>query len=167
MFRRLTGEMFSQIGKESRYVQVPLNEGTKRHGEKSIEDLLLELSQLDNMTAFTPLTINELSNKEKKMALNLLVIIKEKRSGKIKGRVVADGSKQISTVPREDAASPTIQLERLFMYLLIDAKENRDIVVSDVVGEYLLAEMKDHVIVKLTGKAVDVTCTANEEYIFL
>ena len=48
------------------------------------------------------------------------------------------------------------------MSLLIDAKEGRDIAVSDVVGAYLLAEMKDHVIVKLTGKAVDVMCTANK-----
>ena len=44
------------------------------------------------------------------------------------------------------------------MSLLIDAKENRDVAVSDVVGTYLLAEMKDHVIVKLTSKAVDVLC---------
>ena len=48
------------------------------------------------------------------------------------------------------------------MSLLIDAKENRDVVISDVVGAYLLAEMKDHVIVKLTGRAVDIMCTANE-----
>ena len=50
------------------------------------------------------------------------------------------------------------------MSMLIDAKENRDVVVSDVVGAYLLAEMKDHVIVKLTGKAVDVVCNVNEKY---
>ena len=98
------------------------------------------------------------------MALNLLIIIREKRCGKIKGRVVADGSKQRSTVPREDATSPTIQLESLIMSLLIDAKEGRDVAISDVVGAYLLAEMKDHVIVKLTGTAVGVLCTANKKY---
>ena len=78
--------------------------------------------------------INELSKKERKMALNLLVIIREKRSGKIKGRVVADGRKQRDTVPREDAASPTIQLESLLISLLIDAYEGRDVAVSGVVG---------------------------------
>ena len=96
--------------------------------------------------------------------MNLLVVIKEKRNGKIKGRVVADGSKQKSNVLREDATSPTIQLESLIISLLIDAKENRDVTVSDVVGVYLLAKMKDHVIMKLTGKAVDVFCSANEKY---
>ena len=114
------------------------------------------------MTAFTPLMINELINKEKKMALNLLVIVKKKRSGKIKGRIVADSSKQRTTVSREDAASPTIQLESLIISFLIDSKENRNFTISDVVGAFFLAEMKDHVIVKLTGRAVDLICTANE-----
>ena len=164
LFRRLTGAMFGQISKDGKFANTGLKEGVKRHGEKSIDALLTELSQLDNMTAFTPLMSGELSKSERKMALNLLVIIREKRCGKIKGRVVADGSKQRSTVSREDAASPTIQLESLIMSLLIDAKEGRDVAISDVVGAYLLAEMKDHVLVKLTGIAVDVLCRANEKY---
>ena len=134
IFRRLTGAMFSQISNDGRFANTSLNEGVKRHGGKSIEALLTELSQLDNMDTFKPLMINELSKKERKMALNLLVIIREKRSGKIKGRVVADGRKQRDTVPREDAASPTIQLESLLISLLIDAYEGRDVAVSGVVG---------------------------------
>ena len=97
------------------------------------------------------------------MALNLLVIIKEKRSGKIKGRGVVDGNKQRSTIPREDIASPTIKLESLTMSFLVDAKENRDVVISAVVRAYLLAEMKYYVILKLIGKAVNILCTANEK----
>ena len=53
---------------------------------------------------------SSLTDKEKKIALNLLVVIKQKRCGKIKGRVVADGRKQRKYVPREDATSPTIKL---------------------------------------------------------
>ena len=45
------------------------------------------------MKTFTPLMVDDMSNKENKMDLNLLVIIKEKRCGKIKDRVVAEGSK--------------------------------------------------------------------------
>ena len=65
-------------------------------------------------------------------------------------------------MPRENVVSPTIQLESLIMLLLIDAKEGRDVAISDVVGAYLLAEMKNHVIMKLTGNDVDVMCTANK-----
>lgn len=129
-----------------------------------MENLLTKLSQLDDMTAFTPMMFNDLSNKERKAALNLLVILREKRCGKIKGRVVADGSKQRDTVPREDVASPTIKLESLIMSLPIDAKENRNVAISDLVGAYLLAKVNDLVYVKLTGKAVDVLCTANQKY---
>ena len=67
-------------------------------------------------------------------------------------------------MPRENVVSPTIQLESLIMLLLIDAKEGRDVAISDVVGAYLLAEMKNHVIMKLTGNDVDVMCTTNKKY---
>ena len=164
LFRRLTGVMFSKISKDSKFSSTNFNEGVKRHGGKSIEALLMELSHLDNMNTFMPLIADNLSAKDKKLSLNLLVIIREKRCGKFKGRVVADGRKQRDTVPREDAASPTIQLERLIMSMLIDAKEDRDVAVLDIVSAYLIAEMMDHVVVKLTGNAVDVMCTTNEKY---
>ena len=51
--------------------------------------------------------------------------------------------------------------------MIIDAKEDRDVAISDVVGAYLLDEMIDHVIVKLTGKAVDVVWTTNKNAIVL
>ena len=50
------------------------------------------------------------------------------------------------------------------MSLLIDAKDGRDVAVSDVVSAYLVAEMKDHMIVKLIGTAVGVLCDANKNY---
>ena len=55
---------------------------------------------MDDMITFAPMMISELSKKERKIALNLLVIIRRKRCGKIKGRVVADGSKQRRRVPK-------------------------------------------------------------------
>lgn len=124
----------------------------------------MDLLQLDNIITFVPMIFDEMSKKERKIALNLLVIIREKICGKIKGRGVVDGRKQQDTLPREDTVSPTIQLESLIFSLLIDAKEGRDVAISDVVGAYLLAEMKGHVIVKLTRNAVDGICTANERY---
>ena len=164
IFRRLTGAMFSKISRDARYVNTTFRKGKNRHGYKSIEALLVELSQLDSMSTFNPMMVNDLSSKEKKMALNLLIIIREERCGKIKGRVTADGSNRRYIVAREDATLPKIQLESLIMSLLVDTKEGRDVAVSDVVGAYLLAKMKDLVLVKLTGEAVDVLCTDNEKY---
>ena len=55
--------MFHQISIEGSYAHVHLNEEVRRYGENSIEDLLVKLSQLDNVTALIPPMINELSNK--------------------------------------------------------------------------------------------------------
>ena len=67
-------------------------------------------------------------------------------------------------VSKEESFSPTIQLESLMMFLMIDAKENRDVATADIVGAYLLAEMQDKVIVKLKVTSVDVLCEANNKY---
>ena len=79
-------------------------------------------------------------------------MVKEKRDGRLKGRAVADGRKQRLYIKKEDVASPTVKLESLILSLLIDARENRDVATADIVGAYLIAEMKDHVIIKLTGE---------------
>ena len=156
--------MFSQISKDSKYAQVGMKEGVRRHGDRALDALLFELTQLDEKETFRPLLASSMTKEERKMALNLLTIIKEKRCGKIKGRVVADGRKQKMYVSKEESSSPTIQLESLMMFLMIDAKENRDVATADIVGAYLLAEMQDKVIVKLKGTSVDVLCKANNKY---
>ena len=156
--------MFSQISKDSKYAQVGMKEGVRRHGDRALEALLFELTQLDEKETFRPLLASSMTKEERKMALNLLTIIKEKRCGKIKGRVVADGRKQKMYVSKEESSSPTIQLESLMMSLMIDAKENRDVATADIVGAYLLAEMQDKVIVKLKVTSVDVLCKANNKY---
>ena len=50
------------------------------------------------------------------------------------------------------------------MSLLIDAREERDVATSDVVGAYLLANMKDYVLLKLTGDTVNMMCQINPKY---
>ena len=66
LFRRLTGAMFGQISKDGKFANTHLSEGMERHGEKLIEALLTELSQLDNMKAFSPLRAGKLSKKDRK-----------------------------------------------------------------------------------------------------
>ena len=52
----------------------------------------------------------------------------------------------------------------MILSLIIDAKENRDVAVADVVGAYLLALMDDYVLVKITGRAVETLCDISAEY---
>jgi len=48
--------------------------------------------------------------------------------------------------------------------LMIDAKEGRDVGTADVKGAYLHADIKDFVILKLVGEAVDIMCQVNPKY---
>ena len=48
--------------------------------------------------------------------------------------------------------------------LVIDAKERRDVASADVVCAYLSADMKDFVLLKLTGEAVDIMCSVDPIY---
>ena len=45
--------------------------------------------------------------------------------------------------------------------LMIDAKERWDVATADVVGAYLLADMDEFVLLKLTGQSIEIMCTVN------
>ena len=47
---------------------------------------------------------------------------------------------------------------------MIDAKEGRDVAIADVVGAYLLANMEDYVLLRLTGEPVETMRGIGEEY---
>ena len=85
----------------------------------------------------------------------------------IKGRTCADGSGQRKYLKQDESvASPTASLESLFVSLMIDDYESRDIGTYDVHGEYLQArlapeENDERVLLKLRGNSVDITCKAN------
>ena len=96
--------------------------------------------------------------------LNLLTMSKEKRDAKIKGRECADGQEKRLYIAKENMASPTVQLEILTLSLLIYTYEGSDVTVADVVGAYLLADMEDYVLVKLSGEAIHIMCDVNNRY---
>ena len=65
---------------------------------------------------------------------------------------------------REDATLPTIKTESLIMSLLVDTHGKRDVATADIVGVYLLIYMEDKVLVKLSGRGVQILCEANHKY---
>ena len=65
---------------------------------------------------------------------------------------------------KEEALSPTIQMESLFLSLLIDAKEGRDVATADVVGAYLLTDMHDYTLVKVVRDSATIMCKVNDKY---
>ena len=100
-----------------------------------------ELDQLHKRNCFSPIDINMLTPDEQKKAQNGIMLVTEKRDKSIKGRLVYDGSKTQDWVSREEAASPTVLLESLFITSVIDAKESRDIMTCDIPNAFIQAHM--------------------------
>ena len=87
-----------------------------------------------------PISLEDLTDKEKEEALEAVNLIKVKRDGTIKGRSCANGKKQWDYVSQEDKfASPTVSNEALMTSLAIDLFEERDVAITDVPGAYLHA----------------------------
>jgi hypothetical protein len=143
------------------FTQMHYTKGVKKHGEAAIAAIIKEVQQLDDLKVLDPIMAAALTPEERKRALNAITLIKEKRTGTLKGRTCADGRKQREYVKREDAASPALSTEGLYMTLAIDAKEERDVATADVAGAYLKADMNDLVHLRFTGNMVDYVVAAN------
>ena len=88
--------------------QYNLKAGLKHFGEKQIAAAKGELTQLHVMDTWVPEDPTMLSRAEKVKVLSSLMFLKEKRSGKIKGRVCVNGAPQRAYICKEDASSPTL-----------------------------------------------------------
>ena len=81
-----------------------------RHGERTVEVLLSECRQLDGYGTFIPQQAEKITSETNREFLNLIVMIKEKRCGKIQARVCANGKKQRWYIPKNNVTSTTLQL---------------------------------------------------------
>ena len=135
--------------------QMSLKKGLETFGVKAEEGVMKEFQQFIDRKVLIPSMATALSKIEKDEALRLIMTIKEKRCGKIKGRACADGRPLRSKIRAEDARSPTVSTEAFLMTCAIDAKENRLVVTCDVPGAYLHCEMDEVCHVLLEGVLVD------------
>jgi hypothetical protein len=139
--------------------------GIKKHGQKAVDALVSkEFCQLDDKSVFAAVNAGALSAKQKSAALQAINLIKEKRDGSIKGQSCADGRPQRVLYTKEQLASPTVSTDALMISLMVDANERRDVATADVVGAYLLADMDEFVLLKLTGQSFKIMCTVNDTY---
>ena len=83
---------------------------------------LLEEGRKDNYVHLVmQLLYQELTPEQRSEALGYLMFLKRKRCGKVKGRGCADGRKQRAYISKEEAASPTVSTEAVFLTAVIDA----------------------------------------------
>jgi len=103
--------------------QMTATAGIKKHGQATVDALLQELCQLDSKNFFEPLDASTLTASQKREALCAVNLIKEKRSGKLKGRTCTGGWSQRSKYTKEETTSPTVSTdarltlkERIYMW---------------------------------------------------
>ena len=126
--------------------------------------LTAEFAQLDYKGAYKPIHATNLTETQQNSALQIINLIKEKRIGQLKGRSVADGRPQRVFYMKDETSSPTATPESVLLTALVDAVEDRHVVVADVTGAYLKADMDDFVLIRLSGDDVDMMCNANPDY---
>jgi hypothetical protein len=135
--------------------QVSMKRGLKMFGRKGEEAVEAELQQLHDRGVIEPVCANELSNAEKKEALAYLMFLKEKRTGKIKGRGCADGRKQRIYTTKQEASSPMVAIESILLSCVIDAEEGRHVATVDIPGAFMQADMDETVHMRLEGVMID------------
>ena len=152
--------------------QMSASRGIIKYGELAVAAIMKEFKQLvhgafPGKPVVEAIKASELSEEDKKTALDAVNLIKVKKDGTVKGRTCANGSKErFYLTPEESVASPTASIESIISTLLVDVYEERDIAIFDIPGAYLHAEMpeKHRVMLKIKGHFVDIMCRVNPDF---
>jgi hypothetical protein len=131
--------------------QHSIKKGLEVFGDADKEAVLSEMKQLHDMGVAEPKKANMLTQEEKSKSLNYLMFLKQKRSGRIKGRGCADVRKQRLHKTKEETSAPTVAMESLFLSCTIDAKERRTVLTSDIPGAFMQTDVDEVMHVRLEG----------------
>ena len=96
-----------------------------------------------------------LSRAEKVRDLSSLMFLKDKRSRKVKGRACVNGAPQRDYTHKEDASSPTVANESVFITSVIAAHRKRFVRCYDVPGAFLHTESDENVLMVLRGELAE------------
>ena len=140
--------------------------GIRTYGERAVAATLAEYKHLIEMSVFTSQDPGKMTEEEKRRALRTINLTKEKRCGKIKGKTVADGSKQWLYTTKAETVSLTIGLEALFASFMIDIHEGRAIQTFDVPRAYIQTSMPEdkNTYMKFEGEFVDILCESGKSF---
>ena len=99
----------------------------------------------------------DLTDQQKADALILIMTLKEKRDGTVKGRGVCGGHKDRGKTTSDEATSPTAITESLYRSLAIGAFDRRFVEMLDIPSAYFHARAEDRItsFVVLDGVLVD------------
>ena len=138
--------------------QLSLKAGLNRWKQPAEDAVSLELSQLHFRDSFEPIDYKDLSKDDLDKALESHLFLKQKQDDSIKGRMVAGGNKQRTTIPALEASSPTTALESILLTATIDAAEERDVAIVDIPNAFVttrLTNPEDMAVMRMRGKLAE------------
>lgn len=136
--------------------QYGVSRGLKMFGTNGEDAVIKELRQLHDREVMGPKSGESLTKSDRRAALNYLMFLKKRRNGSIKGRGCADGRKQRAYITKEEASSPTISTEAVFLIITIGAKERRDVATVDIPGAFMQTDLDgEKVLIKFQGKMAE------------
>ena len=138
------------------------HKGVQKFGsEKAKAAVMKEMDQLRRRNCFCPVDVSTLTEEEKRKAQAMLMLLSEKSNGKIKGRGVYNGTPTREWFTKEDAASPTVSMESIFLCATVDAHEEHDVMTNDIPNAFIQAQLprwkdgEECILLKITGVLID------------
>ncbi len=141
--------------------QLSMKAAIKKWGEQAQFVISKEMKQLHQHNSYKPHHWHALSKKQKEQVLESHIFDEEKRDGTIKACKVIGGNKQCDYITKEDVSSPTVMAEAVMLTCVIDAQEERDVVVVDIPNEFIQTVVSEEdaehrVVVQIRGPLVDI-----------
>ena len=142
--------------------------GTELFGKRADEAVVNELTRIDEFETYEPVHKRNLSAEDCDRALESMMKVTEKRADeqgnrRVKGRFVADGSKQKSYegYEKSDGSSPTARTDSVIMTRVIDAHERRHVAMADVENAFLQSDNDQRIIMAIRGKTAELLVRMN------
>ena len=154
----------------SHLVTYSLQRGLKKFGRPGFDSAKSEMQQLHDRDCWKPISVSTLSVSERAKALESLMFLVEKKSGKIKSRHCANGSKQREWINSDEAASPTVMTESVMLTATIEAEEKRDVATFDIPNAFIQTHVDerdsqgDRIIMKIKGAMIDMLVEIDPSY---
>ena len=108
-----------------------VNNQAKKFGCHASEAMRKELKQLHMHNSFIPHMKESMTKEDWKKVCKAVNLMKEKKSGEMKGQTCADGGKQCDHIGEEDLTSLASSTEAVSLTVTMEAKEERKVRTHD------------------------------------
>ena len=113
--------------------RMTMREGIKIFEKLGVDTIMKEMKKCYDRTVLRPQSIKETTKNVKLGTLGNLMFLKRKSNGK---GICIDGRPQRIDKPKLETSFPTACTESTFISYAMDAKEGRDVALSDISGVF-------------------------------